>query len=111
MAYSDDPMYRFQYEATYRFLKGTLDIYPDVRATAKFETDGDTVLENTLNAEGDFAMFTLTGYASHGSVTLSTDGTFRYYPEKGFTGKDTFTYTYNNYLGESETCTVEITVK
>ncbi|MBQ8911437.1 MAG: cadherin-like domain-containing protein, partial [Clostridia bacterium] len=52
-----------------------------------------------------------TGGTANGSVTLSTDGSFRYYPAPGFTGKDTFTYTYNNYLGESETCTVEITVE
>lgn len=111
MAYNDDPMYRFQYEATYRFIKGTLDIYPDAKETAKLDTAKDTVLESTLNSEGDFALFTLTGNASNGNVTLSTDGTFRYYPAKGFTGTDSFTYTYNNYLGESETCTVEITVK
>ena len=39
------------------------------------------------------------------------DGTFRYLPEPGYTGKDTFAYTYNNYLGESQICYVEITVE
>ncbi len=111
MAYSDDPMYRFQYDATYQFLKGTLDIYPDAKETMTFAVGKDTILDGTLNPEADFALYTLSGYTANGSVALSTDGTFRYYPNQGFTGTDSFTYTYNNYLGESETCTVEITVK
>ena len=41
---------------------------------------------------------------------LLSDGTFAYYPDKDFSGTDTFTYTYNNLLGESEECTVEIRV-
>lgn len=111
MAYSKDPMIRFQYEATYHFIKNDLDIYPDARDVLKFTTKKDTVLEGTLNVDNSFSLYTLTGGTANGSVTLSTDGSFRYYPAPGFTGKDTFTYTYNNYLGESETCTVEITVE
>lgn len=111
MAYSDDPMFRFQYDVTYQYIKHTLDIYPDAKETATFEIAKDNILEGSLGEEGEFALYTLTGFTANGSVSLSTDGTFRYYPKQGFTGTDSFTYTYNNYLGESETCTVEITVK
>lgn len=111
MAYSKDPMIRFQYEATYHFIKNDLDIYPDARDVLKFTTKQNTVLEGTLNVEDSFSLYTLTGGAKNGTVSLSTDGTLRYYPAPGFTGTDSFTYTYNNYLGESETCTVEITVE
>jgi hypothetical protein len=111
MAYSDDPMIRFQYDATYQFIKGTLEVTPETRETLKFATEKATVLEGTLNTEDSFSLYTLTSDAKHGTVSLATDGTLRYYPDKDFTGTDSFTYTYNNYLGESETCTVEITVE
>ena len=111
MAYSDDPMIRFQYDATYQFIKGTLEVTPEIRETIKLSTKKGTVLEGTLNTEDSFSLYTLTSDAKHGTVSLATDGTLRYYPDKDFTGTDSFTYTYNNYLGESETCTVEITVE
>ncbi|MBR5264086.1 MAG: DUF4855 domain-containing protein [Clostridia bacterium] len=111
MAYSDDPMIRFQYEATYHFIKGDLEVTPETRETIKLSTKKGTVLEDTLNTENSFSLYTLTSDAKHGTVSLATDGTLRYYPDKDFTGTDSFTYTYNNYLGESETCTVEITVE
>lgn len=111
LAYSDDPLCRMQYDATYKFAKGTLDVTPRKRDTVKVTASKDEVYDGELSSEGEFALYTLAGSASHGSVTLSADGTFRYFPKKGFTGTDTFTYTYNNYLGESVPCTVEITVE
>lgn len=101
---------RMTYDATYQFAKGTLDVFPEVREILQFTTGGDTVLTATLNTEQTFSRYTLTSVPEHGILSVTVDGDFVYYPEKGFTGKDSFTYTYNNYLGESETCTVEITV-
>lgn len=101
---------RLTYQATYEFAKGTLDVYPDTRETLTFETGKDIALEGTLNTENTFSRYTLTGAPENGILSLTVDGGFVYYPKKGYTGKDSFTYTYNNYLGESETCTVEITV-
>lgn len=57
------------------------------------------------------ARYTLVSAPEHCSVVLTVDGTYRYFPAKGYTGTDTFAYTYNNYLGESETCCVKITVE
>jgi len=111
MAYSDDPMQRFQYDATYHFIKGDLDVTPDTRETVNITVSKDTVALGTIGLEGEFALYTLTGAPANGQVALSTDGSFAYYPEKGFTGIDSFTYTYNNYLGESETCSVVVTVE
>ena len=110
MGLSDDPLCRLQYDATYQFAKGTLDITPDTKDTFKAATGADTILHSTLNPENDYQLYTLTSMPENGTVSLSADGTFAYYPDKGFTGTDTFTYTYNNLLGESEECTVEITV-
>ena len=110
MANSKDPMCRMQYDATYKFVKGTLDIYPDVRDTLKLSTAKDTILNAKLGEEGEFALYTINSLPEHGTVSLNETGEFSFYPEKGFSGTVSFTYTYNNYLGESEPCTVEITV-
>jgi len=99
------------YKATYEFAKGTLDVYPETRDTLSVKTGKDTALEGSLNTENTFSRYTLTGAPEQGILSLTVDGDFVYYPKKGYTGKDSFTYTYNNYLGESETCTVEITVE
>lgn len=112
LAYSNSPISRMQYDATYQFIKGTLEPNPEKLDTLQATGNKDTMLEGTLNASGDpLALFTLNTSASHGYVTVSSDGSFRYFPDKGFTGTDSFTYTYNNYMGESVPCTVEITVK
>ena len=111
LAYSDDPLCRLQYDATYQFMQGILKPCPDGVDTLCFKGSKDTMTEGELNVENGLYLYTLQSMPAHGYVTLASDGSFRYFPDKGFTGKDSFTYTYNNYMGESETCTVEITVE
>lgn len=111
LAYSDDPMLRMQYDATYHFACGDLDITPEKRDTVSVSAEKDTVCDGALGTDGELALYTLVSSTAHGSITLSSNGSFRYLPQKGFTGTDSFTYTYNNYLGESEECTVEIVVE
>lgn len=112
MAYSDSPLCRMQYDATYAFAKETLEITPDPRAELSFSTAADTLLRGTIAPEGDETptLYTLVCSPAHGSVSLTEDGRFVYCPEKGYTGTDTFTYTYNHFLGESEVCTVTINI-
>ncbi len=111
MAYSNDPLCRMQYDATYKFTKGTLTVTPEKRGDILVSTKKNTLYRGTLNLENGLSLFTLTSSPEHGSVSLTLTGAFTYYPEKGYAGKDRFTYTYNNYLGESEECAVEITVE
>ncbi len=111
LALSDDPMCRMQYDATYKFINGTLDITPETREKISLTALKDTVLDGDLKRDGEFSLYTLVTPPDHGTVTLCSDGTLRYFPEKGFTGTVVFEYTYNNYLGESAPCTVEITVE
>ncbi len=111
MGYSKDPLCRMQYDATYKFAKHTLDITAKSKDTVKLDWKKNTILRSTLNPENGLSIFTLVKSPVNGSVSLSADGTFAYYPEKGFTGRDGFSYTYNNYLGESEECFVEIEVE
>ncbi|MBQ8576942.1 MAG: DUF4855 domain-containing protein [Clostridia bacterium] len=110
LAYSDTPLHRFQYDATYRFAKGTLEVTPQTREPLALTVTADTPLTATLNTEGTYSLYTLLTAPAHGSVSVASDGTLVYYPEKGYTGTDSFTYTYNEYLGESAPCAVEITV-
>jgi hypothetical protein len=111
MAYSDQPLARLQYDATYQFIQGTLKPTPDKAEDLLCTGKKDTMLEGTLNQENGLYLYTPVSDAAHGYVVLAIDGSFRYFPDKGFTGTDSFTYTYNNYMGESEVCTVKITVE
>ena len=53
------------------------------------------VLTNDIDLNGDNLIATTTPVAapSHGSVTISSNGTFTYVPNPGFTGHDQFEYT------------------
>lgn len=110
MAYIDSELCRMQYDATYQFVKRTLDVTPDKKDDVKLTVSADTVLDGSLNGENKLSKFTLVSSPENGYLTFGSDGEFRYFPNKGFTGTDKFTYTYNNFLGESEECVVEITV-
>jgi VCBS repeat-containing protein len=47
----------------------------------------------------------------HGTLTISSDGSFTYTPATGFTGNDTFTYACRDTYGNvSNTVTVTIVV-
>lgn len=111
MAVSESPLCRMQYDATYDFIKEKLDITPDKRDTVKLTAKKDTAIDHDLNEARKLQLFTLVTAPKHGYIAFDSDGSFRYYPDKGYTGTDSFAYNYNEYLGESEPCTVEITVE
>lgn len=111
LGYSDSALCRMQYDATYNFAKRTLEITPEKRDDVTVKGSKDTVISGTLNPDNALSMFTLVSSTENGYIAFGEDGSFRYYPDKGFTGNDSFTYTYNNFLGESEVCTVNITVE
>ncbi len=110
LAFSESPLCRMQYDATYHFAKGDLAVTPEARETMKLSTPADTLLRGELNNSGAMEKYTLLKAPEHGYVSLNADGEFIYYPEKGYTGSDSFQYTYNEFLGESAPCTVEIRV-
>ena len=47
---------------------------------------------------------------AHGVLALNADGSFLYRPQKGFVGKDTFTYAAHDALQASNVVTVTIDV-
>jgi VCBS repeat-containing protein len=68
------------------------------------------LLANDSDANGDPLTASLDSPASSGDVTLSSDGSFEYLPDPGFTGTDSFTYTANDGALDSNVATVTITV-
>ena len=57
------------------------------------------------------AVFKVVNMPEHGTLTLEADGTYTYYPNKGYTGKDTFSVSYSVGLDYSDPATVTVTVK
>lgn len=111
MAVSESALCRMQYDATYDFIKGKLDVTPEKLDPVKLVSKKDTAIGYDLNEADELKNFTLLTAPEHGYIAFDSDGSFRYYPDKGYTGSDSFTYTYNEFLGESEPCTVQITVE
>ncbi len=111
-AYSKSAMARTVYEQTYHFIKGDLKYKPDTLENLKFDAKKDTPYNGDFNINDDrLYQFALDVVPDHGSVTLNNDGTFTYYPEKGYTGEVKFSFVYSEYLGWSDPCEVIITVK
>lgn len=111
-ATSGDPKTRALYDYTYQFIKGTLNTTPDKLADVKTSGTKNTALSVTLTENTDgIVSFDIVSAPANGTVSIGNDGILTYYPEKDFAGTVTITYTYNNGLGDSEPCTVEITVE
>lgn len=109
--YSGTEMGRSLYDATYGFIKGTLappEKLPDVSETCKA---GETLHGELLADVEGINMAELTLSAENGSVTLDPDGGYWYVPNEGFTGTDSFTFRYSDYLLWSEETTVTVTVE
>ncbi|HEX7139982.1 MAG TPA: Ig-like domain-containing protein, partial [Vicinamibacterales bacterium] len=69
-----------------------------------------SVLANDTDSDGDPLTATLGTVSAGASVTMNSDGTFRYLPPAGFSGDDTFTYVVNDGHGHNVTGTVTIHV-
>lgn len=109
--HSSDARVNLIYDYTYQFIKGTLDITPDAVTGMYKYTSVNTALTGTLNLDSDVKKeYTLAFSPDHGTVTILDNGTYVYYPNKGFVGTDTFTYRIGNHLGWSDECTVTVTV-
>ena len=68
------------------------------------------VLANDVDVDGDDLAALLTSPASRGSVDLASTGGFRYRPEPGFVGLDSFTYAADDGLSTSRRVQVTLEV-
>ncbi|MDL2287133.1 DUF4855 domain-containing protein [Eubacteriales bacterium OttesenSCG-928-G02] len=110
--YSEDEKARLIYDYTYDFIKGDLKIKPDKTDDSKVTVGKNTIADLNLNLNKSNAMqYFLTSSTANGNITFNNDGSYTYFPQKDFTGTDSFSYVINNYLGSSEIINVEITVK
>ena len=71
---------------------------------------GVNVLTNDTDEENDALTVTLVSGTSHGTVSLSPDGTFTYIPDAEFFGVDSFTYEASDHGLTSQTVTVTLNV-
>src|SRR5439155_1236304 len=69
------------------------------------------VLSNDGDPDGDPVSASLVSGPSHGTLTLSADGSFVYSPSAGYHGADAFTYTASDGVNASAPATVSLTVK
>ncbi len=108
---SENERVRLIYDYTYDFIKGSLDITPDSVSEISYKTNSESKLTGTLNKDNDDAAeYKVAISPEHGTVSVASDGSFVYYPNKGFSGTDTFSYRIGNYLGWSDECVVTISV-
>ncbi|WDE12560.1 Ig-like domain-containing protein [Thalassomonas haliotis] len=70
----------------------------------------EDLLNNDINPEGDNLTVTLLSNVANGVLNLSTDGTFSYTPNAGFTGSDSFIYQLSDSKGNTDNANVSITV-
>ena len=70
----------------------------------------DGVLVNDTDVNGDTLTPSVVAQPSHGTLTLSTDGSFVYIPATDYHGADSFTYQVNDGFGNSAEATVTILV-
>jgi hypothetical protein len=86
------------------------DANEDLIATQEDTPVRFSVTWNDIDAEGDQILVTSHTQPSNGTLSRSSNGTFQYTPNTGFTGTDSFTYTITDGNGGYDTATVSITV-
>jgi VCBS repeat-containing protein len=131
----DDNLWRVIEFGDYRWINFETNLFGDPETSFHFESEGgnhapvavgdsystseDTVLNvaagsgvlaNDTDVDGDTLTAVLVAGPSHGSLTLSSDGSFVYTPAANYHGGDTFTYKANDGTADSSTATVSITV-
>jgi ELWxxDGT repeat protein/VCBS repeat-containing protein len=81
----------------------------DENATLSIDS-ASGVLANDSDADGDDLTAGVVGSPSHGTLSLSADGSFTYVPNAGYSGTDSFTYEANDGASDSNQATVSIAV-
>ncbi|HXV64356.1 MAG TPA: Ig-like domain-containing protein [Vicinamibacteria bacterium] len=75
-----------------------------------FQVSASGVLSNDSDGDSDPLTASLATDVSNGSLTLSSDGSFTYTPNPDFNGADSFTYSANDGIEDSNVATVTFTV-
>jgi gliding motility-associated-like protein len=84
-----------------------------VATSPAITTPEDTPQNGTItvtDVDGGTPVFSVTTPPANGTVTVNTDGTYTYTPNKDYNGPDTFTVTVSDGNGGSTTVTIPVTV-
>jgi VCBS repeat-containing protein len=82
----------------------------NVNEDTSLTVEAPGVLGNDTDVDGDALAAVLVSGPAHGTLTLSTNGSFVYLPATHYTGIDTFTYQAGDGQAQSDPATVTITV-
>jgi hypothetical protein len=94
---------------TITFNNNAPDAQDDIATTSKEIAVDIDVRGNDSDSDGDTLSLSL-NQPNSGTVAENQDGTVRYTPNAGFTGRDSFTYTVEDGKGGSDTATVTVDV-
>lgn len=109
--YSKDAPVRLMYDYQYKYMRNELPLVPERPADASFEAKKNTPLDGSVSSGSDIRVYRLSLSPEHGTVTLDENGSFTYYPNKNYTGRDSFAFRANEYLCDSEDAVVTVEVK
>lgn len=111
--YSKDAPVRLMYDYQYSYMKNGLAarLYPAKQDDVSFVCKKDAPFDGSVSNSSDIRVYKLSRSPSHGTVTLDEKGGFTYYPNKGYTGDDSFAFRVNEYLCDSEETTVTLKVE
>jgi hypothetical protein len=87
------------------------DAYGAAASTVLVVGVGSGVLANDTDANGDPLTAVLAAGPLHGTLQLHANGSFRYSPTPGFTGRDVFTYRVHDGLAASAPAPVSLSVR
>lgn len=87
------------------------DVYETKENTTLTVAPEEGVLDNDTDSNNEPLTAIQVSGPANGSLTLNSDGSFTYAPNKDYFGSDSFTYKANDGAADSETATVTITVQ
>ncbi len=82
----------------------------EVDEDARLDVDSGSLLGGSADLESDQLNTHVVEGARHGTVEVQPDGSFRYIPNKDYSGNDSFTYRANDGVDDSNLATVQVTV-
>ena len=115
-AVSKDPSIRWFYDATYKFIKGTLNLSDfNIEITTEGTTIKGKAFIGKFNIEGDWCNsqhnFSVSKQPKHGTVGINAEkGEYIYRPDRNYVGTDSFTLKYDDPNGEPVLVEVNMTV-
>ncbi|MBO4366716.1 MAG: cadherin-like domain-containing protein, partial [Clostridia bacterium] len=110
-AESESPLQRLLYDNTYHYIKKDLQTSPDALPPLTVRTQKERPVSGRMKADADATLrFRLYESPKHGTVSLSENGSFTYYPDAGYTGTDRFSVVVSRHMAESAPTAVTVNV-